>query len=1254
MALFKVLRGNEANLPEQLTDGYAYFTSDTNNFYIDHLDENGNLVRSLNGVGQRAPQNGEVFNDYENNLALTEHSHAEGTGTVAGKMAHLIMSIPSSNQFELESVDGLEVGYTVSYSVPFNGNITAWAEWQDMGIITAINGNIITLDTDITGITNDHIQDEYNGTPVREQRIIRRLWVNDHPEVGLYGLSRRTHAEGRQAQALGDASHAEGKSTKAIGAYSHAEGSGNKVYSNGGHAEGRGTVVEKDAEGGHSEGEYTKVVGYGGHAEGGHTEATGHFSHAEGSTTIASNSAAHAEGYKATASGEYSHAEGLETEAIGQSSHAEGSNSNATNIATHAEGYNTTASGLYAHAEGDGTVASNSSTHAEGISTTASGNAAHTEGLNTSAIEEASHAEGSGTEAGGRASHAEGSTTIASNTAAHAEGYDTTASGVYAHAEGYSSSATKDGAHSEGRQTTASGAYSHAEGYRGTASGTASHVEGGFTTAQGDYSHAGGHNSRAFGVSSFAHGKGAFAYADYSIALGTMPEYDGAKKLLLNIGNGNQGESGTEDNRSSALKLDFDGNLTIQGGITANNIYNKTEIDSKLSSVYKYKGTVATLADLPANPEVGDVYNIETGNGTVVNVRKFNITRNNGYNETLQSTILYFSNDVSDIPEDQYSATAYDKSLNELGHVYTVDINNKYIEVDGDHSASGLTECYVIFDNDAYNTDELSFGDINPGDNLAWTGDHWDELAGITDLSEYATKEEVNSKLSTVYKYKGTVNTVNNLPTSNQVGDVYNVKTSGTLTETILGYPCEVTGLFCGPMFDGTEFFGNLPGGTSGLVNVYAPNKEFIAQIDHSTIDDGVFRIPGKDYTSELSEGTYYLEFLDNPIYNYELVKSEIICTVVGGDNVAWDGTTWDVLAGTEDLSIYATKDEMNSKLSSVYRYKGTVNTVNDLPNSNRVVGDVYNVKNSNPRVIRMEYAIPTTISEIQVIDQTHWIQTFCTLTFTDSSIDLSHIFSQSESYPGFELYYNDSDDIYKTISTSVMTYTKISDNSIKCEFMTAPGYNVTNLSYVTYFQTTNEIENSEKGSALIKVDRTIAIPLTAGDNIAWTGSEWDVLAGTVDTSSFATKSTTLSGYGITDAYTKTEVDSKLSSVYNYKGTIVNPSDLPKTPNVGDVWNIKKSGTISVIDEILLAEPILINAGDNVAWTGSTWDVLAGTIDLSGYATKEEVSGLVSIREATFEEIDAALNDMAASYTAMKTLTEEIIAEQNALVGGTE
>ena len=43
---------------------------------------------------------------------------------------------------------------------------------------------------------------------------------------------------------------------------------------------------------------------------------------------------------------------------------------------------------------------------------------------------------------------------------------------------------------------------------------------------------------------------------------------------------------------------------------------------------------------------------------------------------------------------------------------------------------------------------------------------------------------------------------------------------------------------------------------------------------------------------------------------------------------------------------------------------------------------------------------------------------------------------------------------------------------------------------------------------------------------------------GTIDFSNVGSKPTTLSGYGITDAYTKTEVDNKLDSWHKYNGTI--------------------------------------------------------------------------------------------------------------------
>ena len=45
MALFKISKGSKANLPQTLTEGFCWYTYDDSKFYIDHKDENGNLVR---------------------------------------------------------------------------------------------------------------------------------------------------------------------------------------------------------------------------------------------------------------------------------------------------------------------------------------------------------------------------------------------------------------------------------------------------------------------------------------------------------------------------------------------------------------------------------------------------------------------------------------------------------------------------------------------------------------------------------------------------------------------------------------------------------------------------------------------------------------------------------------------------------------------------------------------------------------------------------------------------------------------------------------------------------------------------------------------------------------------------------------------------------------------------------------------------------------------------------------------------------
>ena len=160
-----------------------------------------------------------------------------------------------------------------------------------------------------------------------------------------------------------------------------------------------------------------------------------------------------------------------------------------------------------------------------------------------------SFVEGFNNTATGFSAHAEGWSSIASGTSARAEG-SSTASGDDSHAEGGSTTASGDDSHTEGMCTTASGQSSHAEGEHTEASEIGAHAEGSYTKAMGAYSHAGG--------------VGTIAKNDYQTVIG---RYNANKNSAFIIGNGS---SDTE--RSNALTVDWDGNITGKSLTSANDL----------------------------------------------------------------------------------------------------------------------------------------------------------------------------------------------------------------------------------------------------------------------------------------------------------------------------------------------------------------------------------------------------------------------------------------------------------------------------------------------------------------------------------------------------------------------------------------------------------------------------------------------------------------------------------------------------------
>lgn len=112
------------------------------------------------------------------------------------------------------------------------------------------------------------------------------------------------------------------------------------------------------------------------------------------------------------------------------------------------------------------------------------------------------------------------------------------------------------------------------------------------------------------------------------------------------------------------------------------------------------------------------------------------------------------------------------------------------------------------------------------------------------------------------------------------------------------------------------------------------------------------------------------------------------------------------------------------------------------------------------------------------------------------------------------------------------------------------------------------------------------------------------------DISGKADKADTLEGYGITDAYTKAEIDSKISSVYTYRGNVETFNDLPIENNsAGDVWQ--------VVDE-----------NSNYSWTGEEWIVLGGLVDLSSKADVATTLAGYGITDAyTKDDLSAIINN---------------------------
>ena len=593
-------------------------------------------------------------------------------------------------------------------------------------------------------------------------------------------------------------------------------------------------------------------------------------------------------------------------------------------------------------------------------------------------------------------------------------------------------------------------------------------------------------------------------------------------------------------------------------------------------------------------------------------------------------------------------------------------------------------------------------------------------IEGVEGENIQAALEAINTKASTAYKYKGSKATYEELPTTgNKVGDVWNVVAAHGTTPAGTNYA-----------WTGTEWDA-----LGGLVDLSTYQTKAITIDGAATTVEAAIaanKTSATDNATAINKNKTDIETVSGSVKGLDtLVKSKQDATV----DVSVNGTTYTTIpeaigaldtyvgevkavsdgAAKVDASNITDTGAWKTKLG--YALESSLNTV--ATNVETVSGDLKALStkvdtiSSDLDTLEVSVATKASNTDLQIVSAQVDVNT-AAISTKATQADMTALSGKVETNTSAIAAANTAIEGKADKATTLAGY-NIGDAYTKTEVKTELvkkqdklyGYSE-KTENVDDFINCNEIQikpTNGSGNLEINYDRTIIGTKNAGYCITEiNGSlEGDAISisipasGAVDTkvpsekavatavaginttvAGKADKATTLAGYGITDAYTKTEtgeqitsavntakselqtaIDGKVaktdittsiaessvasdtkvpsekavasaveevkavaSTAYKYKGSDTYENIIVKeNPAVGDVWNSTTANGV-------------YPKGTNYAWNGTEWDALGGEVDLSAYQVKAITVG------ETSTTVEAAIN-------ANKTAIDAHVAKQD-------